>query len=180
MFRFFFKQERCKDEKLQSKYARADQPSAPGCRTDGAINRCMGSVSATSGPVTELQVPDEILQKIGMKTSFSKDFPKLSILVLLFFLLLLLILVLLLLLFDHRGDRQNMRCATALSRVIIIIWVESSARYCFTFSLPLASRYVVHIIYLVFSMYGYRILQIGHQPVHYCCQFCSCSAEQRR
>ena len=78
MFRFFFKQERCKDEKLQSKYACADQPSAPGCRTDGAINRCMGSVSATSGPDTELQVPDEILQKIGMKTSFSKDVPKLS------------------------------------------------------------------------------------------------------
>ena len=79
VFRFFFKQERCKDEKLQSKYACADQPSAPGCRTDGAINRCMGSVSATSGPDTELQVPDEILQKIGMKTSFSKDVPKLSI-----------------------------------------------------------------------------------------------------
>ena len=79
MFRFFFKQERCKDEKLQSKYACADQPSAPGCRTDGAINRCMGSVSATSGPDTELQVPDEILQNFGMKTSFSKDVPKLSI-----------------------------------------------------------------------------------------------------
>ena len=78
MFRFFFKQERCKDEKLQSKYACDDQPSAPGCRTDGAINRCMGSVSAISGPDTELQVPDEILQKIGMKTSFSKDVPKLS------------------------------------------------------------------------------------------------------
>ena len=76
MFRFFFKQERCKDEKLQSKYACADQPSAPGCRTDGAINRCMGSVSATSGPDTELQVPDEILQNFGMKTSFSKDVPK--------------------------------------------------------------------------------------------------------
>ena len=75
MFRFFFKQERCKDEKLQSKYACADQPSAPGCRTEGAINRCMGSVSAISGPDTELQVPDEILQKIGMKTSFSKDVP---------------------------------------------------------------------------------------------------------
>ena len=85
MFRFFFKQERCKDEKLQSKYACADQPSAPGCRTDGAINRCMGSVSATSGPDTELQVPDEILQKIGMKTSFSKDVPKLSILFLVLF-----------------------------------------------------------------------------------------------
>ena len=55
----------------------ADQPSAPGCRTDGAINRCMGSVSATSGPDTELQVPDEILQNFGMKTSFSKDVPKL-------------------------------------------------------------------------------------------------------
>ena len=80
MFRFFFKQERCKDEKLQSKYACADQPSAPGCRTDGAINRCMGSVSATSGPDTELQeVPDEILQKFGMKTSFSKDVPKLPL-----------------------------------------------------------------------------------------------------
>ena len=79
MFRFFFKQERCKDEKLQSKYACADQPSAPGCRTDGAINRCMGSVSATSGPDTELQVPDENLQKFGMKTSFSKDVPKLPI-----------------------------------------------------------------------------------------------------
>ena len=78
MFRFFFKQERCKDEKLQSKYACADQPSAPGCRTDGAINRCMGSVSAISGPDTELQVPNKILQKIGMKTSFSKDVPKLS------------------------------------------------------------------------------------------------------
>ena len=65
--------ERCKDEKLQSKYACAGQPSAPGCRTDGAINRCMGSVSATSGPDTELQVPDEILQTFGMKTSFSKD-----------------------------------------------------------------------------------------------------------
>ena len=51
----------------------------PGCRTDGAINRCMGSVSATSGPDTELQVPDEILQNFGMKTSFSKDVPKLSI-----------------------------------------------------------------------------------------------------
>ena len=38
----------------------------------------MGSVSAISGPDTELQVPDEILQKIGMKTSFSKDVPKLS------------------------------------------------------------------------------------------------------
>ena len=51
-----------KDEKLQSKYACcADQPSAPGYRTDGAINRCMGSVSATSGPDTKLQVPDEIL-----------------------------------------------------------------------------------------------------------------------
>ena len=82
MFRFFFKQERCKDERLQSKYACADQPSAPGCRTDGAINRCMGSVSATSGPDTELQVPDEILQHFGMKTSFSKDVPKLSIIVL--------------------------------------------------------------------------------------------------
>ena len=55
----------------------ADQPSTPGCRTDGAINRCMGSVSATSGPDTELQVPDEILQNFGMKTSFSKDVPKL-------------------------------------------------------------------------------------------------------
>ena len=76
---FLFKQERCKDEKLQFKYACADQPSAPGCRTDGAINRCMGSVSATSGPDTELQVPDEILQNFGMKTSFSKDVPKLSI-----------------------------------------------------------------------------------------------------
>ena len=50
-----------------------------GCRiTDGAINRCMGSVSATSGPDTELQVPDEILQIFGMKTSFSKDVPKLT------------------------------------------------------------------------------------------------------
>ena len=78
MFRCFFKQERCEDEKLQSKYACADQPSAPGCRTDGAINRCMGSVSATSGPDTERQVPDEILQNFGMKTSFSKDVPKLS------------------------------------------------------------------------------------------------------
>ena len=77
MFRFFFKQERCKDEKLQSKYACAEQPSAPGCRTDGAINRCMGSVSATSGPDTELQV-HEILLNFGMKTSFSKDVPKLS------------------------------------------------------------------------------------------------------
>ena len=48
------------------------------CRTDGAISRCMGSVSATSGPDTELQVPDEILQNFGMKTSFSKDVPKLS------------------------------------------------------------------------------------------------------
>ena len=47
------------------------------CRTDGAINRCMGFVSATSGPDTELQVPDEILQNFGMKTSFSKDVPKL-------------------------------------------------------------------------------------------------------
>ena len=37
----------------------------------------MGSVSATSGPDTELQVPDEILQNFGMKTSFSKDVPKL-------------------------------------------------------------------------------------------------------
>ena len=37
----------------------------------------MGSVSATSGPDTELQVPDEILQYFGMKTSFSKDVPKL-------------------------------------------------------------------------------------------------------
>ena len=46
---------------------------------DGAINHCMGSVSATSGPDTELQVPDEILQNFGMKTSFSKDVPKLSI-----------------------------------------------------------------------------------------------------
>ena len=56
----------------------ADRPSAPGCRTDGAINRCcMGSVSATSGPDTELQVPDEILQNFGMKTCFSKDVPKL-------------------------------------------------------------------------------------------------------
>ena len=80
MFIFFFKQERCKDEKLQSKYACTDQPSAPGCHTDGAINRCMGSVSATSGPDTELQVPDEILQNFGMKTSFSKDVPKLPIL----------------------------------------------------------------------------------------------------
>ena len=68
----------CSD-RLQSKYACADQPSAPGCRTDGAINRCMGSVSATSGPDTELQVPDEISQNFGMKTSFSKDVPKLSI-----------------------------------------------------------------------------------------------------
>ena len=48
-----------------------------GCRTDGAINRCMGSVSATSGPDTELQVPDEILQNFGMKMSFSKDVQKL-------------------------------------------------------------------------------------------------------
>ena len=80
MFIFFFKQERCKDEKRQSKYACADQPSAPpGCRTDGAINHCMGSVSATSGPDTELQVPDEILQNFGMKTSFSKDVPKLTL-----------------------------------------------------------------------------------------------------
>ena len=38
----------------------------------------MGSVSAPSGPDTELQVPDEILQKNGIKTSFSKDVPKLS------------------------------------------------------------------------------------------------------
>ena len=38
----------------------------------------MGSVSATFGPDTELQVPDEILQNFGMKTSFSKDVPKLS------------------------------------------------------------------------------------------------------
>ena len=38
----------------------------------------MGSVSVPSGPDTELQVPDEILQKIGIKTSFSKDVPKLS------------------------------------------------------------------------------------------------------
>ena len=38
----------------------------------------MGSVSATCGPDTELQVPDEILQNFGMKTSFSKDVPKLS------------------------------------------------------------------------------------------------------
>ena len=75
---YSLKQERYKDEKLQSKYACADQPSDPGCRTDGAINRCMGSVSAISGPDTELQVRDEILQKIGMKTSFSKDVPKLS------------------------------------------------------------------------------------------------------
>ena len=37
----------------------------------------MGSVSATSGPDTELPVPDEILQNFGMKTSFSKDVPKL-------------------------------------------------------------------------------------------------------
>ena len=43
----------------------------------------MGSVSATSGPDTELQVPDEILQKIGMKTSVSKDVPKLSYYILL-------------------------------------------------------------------------------------------------
>ena len=49
-----------------------------GC-TDGAISRCMGSVSATSGCDTELQVPDEILQNCGMKTSFSKDVPKLPI-----------------------------------------------------------------------------------------------------
>ena len=55
----------------------ADQPSASACRTDGAINRCMGSVSATSAPDTELQVPDESLQNFGMKTSFSKDVPKL-------------------------------------------------------------------------------------------------------
>ena len=55
----------------------ADQPSAPSCRTEGAINRSMGSVSATSGPDTELQVPDEILQNFGIKTSFSKDVPKL-------------------------------------------------------------------------------------------------------
>ena len=48
-----------------------------GCRTDGAINRCMGSVSATSGPDTELQVPDEILQNCGMKMSFFKDVSKL-------------------------------------------------------------------------------------------------------
>ena len=46
-----------------------------GCRTDGAIHRSMGSVSATSGPDTELQMPDEILQNFGMKTSFSKDVP---------------------------------------------------------------------------------------------------------
>ena len=51
-----------------------------GCRTNGAINRCMGSVSPTSGPDTELQMPDEILQNFGMKTSFSKDVPKLPIL----------------------------------------------------------------------------------------------------
>ena len=52
-----------------------------GCRTDGAINRCMGSVSSatTSGPDTELQMPDEILQNFGIKTSFSKDVPKLPI-----------------------------------------------------------------------------------------------------
>ena len=37
----------------------------------------MGSVSATSGPDTDLQVPDKILQNFGMKTSFSKDVPKL-------------------------------------------------------------------------------------------------------
>ena len=44
------------------------------CRTDGAINRCMGSVSATSGPDTELQVPDEILQNFGMKRAFPRTF----------------------------------------------------------------------------------------------------------
>ena len=50
-----------------------------GCRvTDGAINRCMGSVSATSGPDTELQVPDEISICFGMKTSFYKEVPKLT------------------------------------------------------------------------------------------------------
>ena len=47
-----------------------------GCRTDGAIYRCMGFVSATSGPDTELQVPDEVLQNFGRKMSFSKDVPK--------------------------------------------------------------------------------------------------------
>ena len=52
-----------------------------GCRTDGAINRCMGSVSASSRPDTEFQVPDEILQNCGMKTSFSKDVPKLPIMI---------------------------------------------------------------------------------------------------
>ena len=51
-----------------------------GCRTDGAINHCMGSVSVTSGPDTKLQVPDEILQNFGMKTNFSKDVPKFPIL----------------------------------------------------------------------------------------------------
>ena len=50
-----------------------------GCRTDGVINRCMSSVSGTSGPDTELQVSDKILQNFGMKTSFSKDVPKLPI-----------------------------------------------------------------------------------------------------
>ena len=48
-----------------------------GCRTDDVINRRTSSVSATSGPDTELQVSDEILQNFGMKTSFSKDVPKL-------------------------------------------------------------------------------------------------------
>ena len=76
VFRFFFKQESAVRTKNCSLNMPADQPSAPGCRTDGAINRCMGSVSATSGPDTELQVPDEILQNFGMKTSFSKDVPK--------------------------------------------------------------------------------------------------------
>ena len=48
-----------------------------GCRTAGVINRRTSSVSATSGSDKELHVSDEILQNFGMKTSFSKDGPKL-------------------------------------------------------------------------------------------------------
>ena len=61
-----------------------------GCPADGVINRdfkrCSAAIhytvwewTATSGPDTELHVSDEILQVFGMKMSFFKAFPKLSI-----------------------------------------------------------------------------------------------------
>ena len=59
VFRFFFKQERCKDEKLQSKFACADQPSAPGCCT---VCVC---VFSSHSFWTSMDVPAGVTQEEG-------------------------------------------------------------------------------------------------------------------